>query len=120
MPATSAVQGAYLPQYTHVQTPAVPVEVGIDCPVAVLAVSNFRNGLNRTQRRINRKSNICIKNRVERESMPRVVFNYEIFSAYKLVNSIQATPPRLPEILIFSRLVAHFIPLQSSILSPVK
>ncbi|TKC49259.1 hypothetical protein EI555_004870 [Monodon monoceros] len=26
MPATSAVQGAYLPQYTHVQTPAVPVE----------------------------------------------------------------------------------------------
>ncbi|XP_039711586.1 RNA-binding motif, single-stranded-interacting protein 1 isoform X2 [Pteropus medius] len=26
MPATSAMQGAYLPQYTHVQTTAVPVE----------------------------------------------------------------------------------------------
>ncbi|XP_070623639.1 RNA-binding motif, single-stranded-interacting protein 1 isoform X8 [Bos indicus] len=26
MPATSAMQGAYLPQYTHVQTAAVPVE----------------------------------------------------------------------------------------------
>ncbi|KAH0514733.1 RNA-binding motif, single-stranded-interacting protein 1 [Microtus ochrogaster] len=30
MPATSAMQGAYLPQYTHMQTAAVPVEVGIE------------------------------------------------------------------------------------------
>lgn len=28
MPATTAMQGAYLPQYTHVQTATVPVEVG--------------------------------------------------------------------------------------------
>lgn len=27
MPATTAMQGAYIPQYTHVQTAAVPVEV---------------------------------------------------------------------------------------------
>lgn len=26
MPATSAMQGAYLPQYPHMQTTAVPVE----------------------------------------------------------------------------------------------
>lgn len=32
MPATSAMQGAYLPQYTHMQTAAVPVEVGIEHP----------------------------------------------------------------------------------------
>lgn len=29
MPATTAMQGAYIPQYTHVQTAAVPVEVSI-------------------------------------------------------------------------------------------
>lgn len=45
MPATSAMQGAYLPQYTHVQTAAVPVEVGTDRPVAILGMSSFRNGL---------------------------------------------------------------------------
>lgn len=27
MPATSAMQGAYLPQYTHMQTATVPVEM---------------------------------------------------------------------------------------------
>lgn len=36
MPATSAMQGAYLPQYTHVQTAAVPVEVGTHHPVAIM------------------------------------------------------------------------------------
>lgn len=41
MPATSAMQGAYLPQYAHMQTTAVPVEVGTDRPVAILAVDNF-------------------------------------------------------------------------------
>lgn len=29
MPATTAMQGAYIPQYTHVQTAAVPVEVSM-------------------------------------------------------------------------------------------
>lgn len=44
MPATSAMQGAYLPQYTHVQTTTVPVEVGAAHPMATLAMSSFRNG----------------------------------------------------------------------------
>lgn len=51
-----------MPQYTHVQTTAVPVEVGTYHPTANLAMVVSDMGKSgRTQRKINQKSNICIK-----------------------------------------------------------
>lgn len=60
MPATSAMQGAYLPQYPHMQTTAVPVEVSTDHPVAMV-VSKVGK-LNRTQNRSYQMSHVCISN----------------------------------------------------------